>query len=100
MIEQPELAARAEPLIGDGDGREPQKLLDVEQLKVYFHEPLTLLGAFGRQREVKVVDDVSFELAPQRTLGIVGESGCGKSTIAKRWRVWSRDRWQSFVFGI
>ncbi len=83
VIEQPELAARAEPLIGDGDGQEPQKLLDVEQLKVYFHEPLTLLGAFGRQREVKVVDDVSFELAPQRTLGIVGELGCGKSTIAK-----------------
>ena len=36
-----------------------------------------------RGTEITVVNDVSFTLARQRTLGIIGESGCGKSTIAK-----------------
>ena len=36
-----------------------------------------------RGKEITVVNDVSFTLARQRTLGIIGESGCGKSTIAK-----------------
>ncbi len=35
------------------------------------------------RKEITVVNDVSFTLARQRTLGIIGESGCGKSTIAK-----------------
>ena len=83
VIEQPELVVRTEPLIDAEDEAAPQKLLDVERLKVYFYEALTMLGALGPQRELKVVDDVSFDLTSQRTLGIVGESGCGKSTIAK-----------------
>jgi oligopeptide/dipeptide ABC transporter ATP-binding protein len=41
-------------------------------------------GLFGRSRgEVHAVDDVSFALADGETLGLVGESGCGKSTIAR-----------------
>lgn len=36
-----------------------------------------------RSKAITVVNDVSFTLARQRTLGIIGESGCGKSTIAK-----------------
>jgi oligopeptide transport system ATP-binding protein len=41
-------------------------------------------GLFGRvQAHVKAVDDVSFEIYKGETLGLVGESGCGKSTIAK-----------------
>ena len=83
VIEQPELVIQTEPVSDDKDETVPQKLLVVAQLKVYFYEPLTMLGGFGPQRELKVVDDVSFEVASQRTLGIVGESGCGKSTIAK-----------------
>jgi oligopeptide/dipeptide ABC transporter ATP-binding protein len=41
-------------------------------------------GLFGRARgEVHAVDDVSFAIAGGETLGLVGESGCGKSTIGK-----------------
>src|SRR6185312_15751826 len=41
-------------------------------------------GFFGRARgQVHAVDDVSFAIASGETLGLVGESGCGKSTIAR-----------------
>ncbi len=51
-------------------------LLEARHLvKRYAHAP--------RGKEITVVNDVSFTLARQRTLGIIGESGCGKSTIAK-----------------
>ena len=41
-------------------------------------------GVFGRARgEVHAADDVSFTIAEGETLGLVGESGCGKSTIAR-----------------
>ncbi len=48
-------------------------LLEVNHLKVYFD----VLGG-----EVKAVDDVSFALKAGETMGIVGESGCGKTTTA------------------
>lgn len=56
-------------------------LLSVNNLKKFY--PLRA-GAFGQSRQtVRAVDDVSFTIAPGETLGLVGESGCGKSTIAK-----------------
>ena len=56
-------------------------LLEVNGLKKYF--PITG-GIFGRVKgEVKAVDDVSFYVKKAETLGIVGESGCGKSTTGR-----------------
>lgn len=56
-------------------------LLEVNNLRMYF--PVRK-GAFKRKvGEVKAVDDVSFYLKKGETLGLVGESGCGKSTVAR-----------------
>ncbi|MBD8037947.1 dipeptide ABC transporter ATP-binding protein [Solibacillus sp. A46] len=56
-------------------------LLKVDHLKKYF--PIRH-GMFARHvGDVKAVDDVSFELYKGETLGIVGESGCGKSTTGR-----------------
>ncbi|MFE3825144.1 ABC transporter ATP-binding protein [Streptomyces sp. NPDC059092] len=59
-----------------------EPLLEVRDLVK--HYPLTQGILFRRQiGAVRAVDGVSFGLAPGETLGIVGESGCGKSTVAK-----------------
>ncbi|MGG4495494.1 ABC transporter ATP-binding protein [Brevibacillus reuszeri] len=56
-------------------------LLEVEDLKTYF--PVQK-GFFGRKSGyIKAVDGVSFRLKQGETLGIVGESGCGKSTTGR-----------------
>jgi oligopeptide/dipeptide ABC transporter ATP-binding protein len=56
-------------------------LLEVQNLKVHF--PVKH-GVFSRVREfVKAVDDVSFSIEPGETLGLVGESGCGKTTLGR-----------------
>lgn len=57
-------------------------LLEVKNLKVHF--PVSRGGFFRSEtRVVKAVDDVSFSVLPGETLGLVGESGCGKSTMAR-----------------
>ena len=59
----------------------PEPLLQVDNLKMYF--PVRS-GIFLRQAGwVKAVDDVSFNIYPGETLGLVGESGCGKSVLCK-----------------
>ena len=50
-----------------------ENLLEVQNLKTYF---------YTRGGIVKAVDDVSFVMKPGQTLGVVGESGCGKSVTA------------------
>src|SRR6185369_8955127 len=56
-------------------------LLQVNDLKKHF--PVSK-GLFGRKSEwVYAVDGVSFEIARGETLSLVGESGCGKSTVGR-----------------
>jgi peptide/nickel transport system ATP-binding protein len=67
--------------IVSGDGA-PEPLLRVEDLKVYF--PIRSgLVIERRVGEIKAVDGVSFELQRGETLGLVGESGCGKTTVGR-----------------
>jgi oligopeptide transport system ATP-binding protein len=54
-------------------------LIEVENLKQYF--PIRM-GLFKTQ-QLKAVDDVSFKIRPGETLGLVGESGCGKTTVGR-----------------
>ena len=59
----------------------PEPLLRVKNLKKYF--PIRG-GLFSREvARVHAVDDVSFDVMPGETLGLVGESGCGKSTTGR-----------------
>jgi len=56
-------------------------LLEVQNLKVHF--PVKR-GVLARAHDfVKAVEDVSFSIAPGETLGLVGESGCGKTTLGR-----------------
>ena len=54
-------------------------LLDVRNLKQYF--PVST--GFGKKLPLKAVDDVSFTINKGETLGLVGESGCGKTTVGR-----------------
>ena len=53
-------------------------LLEVEHLKQYFpvHQGFSTIP-------LKAVDDISFAIRPGETLGLVGESGCGKTTVGR-----------------
>ena len=59
----------------------PEILLNVENLKKYFPIKKGLLSKTVGY--VKAVDDVSFKINKGETLGLVGESGCGKTTIGR-----------------
>ena len=54
-------------------------LLDVEHLKQYF----PIRTGFAKTTPLKAVDDISFSIRHGETLGLVGESGCGKTTVGR-----------------
>ena len=59
---------------------EPKKLVEIEHLQQYF--PIAG-GKIFEKRVVQAVDDVSFYINKGETFGLVGESGCGKTTIGR-----------------
>jgi len=61
--------------------KEKEVLLEVKNLRVWFPSQKTFLGKV--KTYTKAVDDVSFELLKGETLGLVGESGCGKTTLGR-----------------
>ena len=56
------------------------RLLEVQDLTVHFKRGM---GFFGREETVLAVNGVSLHVARGETLGLVGESGCGKTTLAR-----------------
>jgi oligopeptide/dipeptide ABC transporter ATP-binding protein len=64
------------------ESREPRApLLSVRDLTKHFARKGSLFG--GSKSVVRAVDGVSFDVAPGETLGLVGESGCGKTTTGR-----------------
>ncbi len=63
-----------------------EAVLDSENLKVWYPkaaDSVVSLFGLGEKKYVKAVDDVSLRVSKGRTLGLVGESGCGKSSLVK-----------------
>lgn len=56
-----------------------QNLIKIVNLKKYFH----VRSGFKKNKSLKAVDGVSFEIEKGETFGIVGESGCGKSSLGR-----------------
>jgi len=69
------------PLLKTGGVKMEATLIEVESLKKYF----PILGGVLKRKvaEVKAVDGVSFKIFRGETFGVVGESGCGKTTLGK-----------------
>ncbi|MDR7239872.1 ABC transporter ATP-binding protein [Neobacillus drentensis] len=66
---------------GDHSSSQSENLLEIKNLKTYY----PVKGGFLKRTigNVKAVDNISFELKKGETLGLVGESGCGKSTAGR-----------------
>src|SRR6202158_997413 len=76
------MATSASPIQVPKDGTADGELLRVEHLKMYF--PITQGIILQRQVGwVRAVDDISFTVHRGETLGLVGESGCGKSPTGR-----------------
>lgn len=84
VVVEKELPPAEHTNVGDatvGEAPDPRYLLEVRHLKKYF--PLNK-NIFGKPRaQLRAVDDISFGIERGQTIGIVGESGCGKTTLGR-----------------
>jgi oligopeptide transport system ATP-binding protein len=85
MSESKEIASKklksSKKNIGNSDGKEA--ILEVKNLKKWFPVNEQTIIFSRTIAHIKAVNDVSFKLYKGETLGLVGESGCGKTTVAK-----------------
>jgi oligopeptide transport system ATP-binding protein len=58
-------------------------VVSVRGLKTFFPGPHQDIWPWSRRATVKAVDDISFDIQRGQTLGLVGESGCGKTTVGR-----------------
>lgn len=72
-------AAETQQRLSDLQKQEP--VLQIRNLKTYFPVQKSLFGKITQY--VKAVDDVTLDVYPGETLGLVGESGCGKTTLGR-----------------
>src|SRR5262249_50980078 len=80
-VEAPTATSQSEATIASTVSR--KQLLSVAGLAKDYVDSNRLFGVVGRKTVVHAIDDVSLTLAPNETLAIVGESGCGKTTLAR-----------------
>ncbi|MDO5718223.1 MAG: ABC transporter ATP-binding protein [Tissierellia bacterium] len=57
----------------------PENLIEVKNLYKYF----TVKSGFGKKKHVQAVENISFNIKKGETFGLVGESGCGKTTLGR-----------------
>ncbi len=61
--------------------QDEKPIIEVRNLKKYFTKKTGILG--NKVKHIKAVDDITFSIKKGETLGLVGESGCGKSTTGR-----------------
>ena len=69
------------PLKNDSYSETNMPLVEVTDLKVYFHNTKSFLG--GEPEEIRAVDGIDLTINKGKTVGLVGESGCGKTTAGR-----------------
>ena len=74
---------RSVPRDAEGECQMNGAVLTVSGVKKYFPIQVNGKGLYRERRMLKAVDGVSFSIGRGETLGLVGESGCGKTTLAK-----------------